>query len=80
MHAIKILNLLNVNNIKKANKDCTIIQIKAFNIVTCPDGIGRFFVLSTLASYFLSKISFQVHPAPRIKNAPSPHAINNHIS
>ena len=54
--------------------------IKAFNIVTCPDGIGRFFVLSTLASYFLSKISFQVHPAPRIKNAPNPHAINNHIS
>ena len=35
-----------------------------------PDAIGLFFVLLTFLSYFLSTISFTIHPADLIKIAP----------
>ena len=61
---------LKVSKIAQASRACTTSQAKACFTVTCPDGIGRDRVRATCASNSLSVMSFQVHPAPRIKKAP----------
>jgi hypothetical protein len=69
----RIVNPLNVSRIKKARIACTHIQITAFLTLTSPAGIGLLRVRATPASIFRSEMSFHVHPAPRIKNAPIAH-------
>ena len=49
------------------------IQITAPRTVTWPDGIGRERVLATAASNSRSVMSFHVHPAPRMSQAPIAH-------
>ena len=44
----------------------------ACGTLTVPDGMGRSAVRATLASNFLSVMSLNVHPAPRITIAPMP--------
>ena len=57
-------------NIAKANKQSTALNTKAVFTETCPQAIGRFLVLSTIKSIFLSKISFTIQPADLINIAP----------
>ena len=51
---------------------CAHIQTSAPFTLTCPEGIGRERVRSTLPSKSLSLTSFQVQPAPRMSQAPMP--------
>ena len=44
------------------NPNCAPKKATAFGTVILPDAIGLFFVLSTLASTFLSQMSLMVHP------------------
>ena len=44
--------------------------IRLFFTEIFPDAIGLFFVLSTITSIFLSKISLTIHPADLINTAP----------
>jgi hypothetical protein len=53
------------------NPNCAPKNATAFGTVILPDAIGLFFVLSTLASTFLSQMSLMVHPAPRSNTAPA---------
>jgi hypothetical protein len=52
------------------NPNCAPKNANAFGTVILPDAIGLSFVLSTLASTFLSQMSLMVHPAPRSNTAP----------
>ena len=53
------------------NPNCAPKNATAFGTVILPDAIGLSFVLSTLASTFLSQMSLTVHPAPRSNTAPA---------
>ncbi len=49
-------------------------------MLTCPDGIGRDRVRSTLPSRSRSVMSFQVQPAPRMTKAPTKNSATSHGS
>jgi hypothetical protein len=69
-----------VSRISNAIAACVAIHSSAALAVTCPEGSGRERVRATCASILRSVKSFQVHPAPRIRNAPSVQAITSHRS
>ena len=50
----------------------------ALRTLTCPDGIGRSRVRSTLSSMSRSTMSLKVQPAPRITTAPIRHSASAH--
>src|SRR5579863_3524751 len=61
---------LNCNSTARPIKACATRKTSACGTLTCPAGIGRDFVRSTLASRSRSVMSFQVQPAPRMAKAP----------
>ncbi len=61
---------LNCTSTSRPTRACATRNAIAALTLTCPDGIGRERVRSTLASMSRSIRSFQVQPAPRITMAP----------
>ena len=65
-----IAKRLNCSSTASPISACTTRNASACATLTCPAGIGRDRVRSTLASRSRSVMSFQVQPAPRITKAP----------
>src|SRR3984957_7479486 len=61
---------LNCSSTRSPINACTTRKTSACGTLTCPAGIGRDRVRSTLASRSRSVMSFQVQPAPRMAKAP----------
>ena len=70
-----LTDLSKLNKTKKANKHKTNVYNKPNLTEILPDAIGRFFVRITFLSYFLSTISFIIHPADLIKIEPNKNKI-----
>jgi hypothetical protein len=62
---------LNCTSTSSPTSACATRNTLAARTLTCPDGIGRERVRSTLASMSRSTRSFQVQPAPRMTMAPT---------
>ena len=63
---VKIAKRLNCSSTASPISACATRNTNACATLTCPAGIGRERVRSTLASRSRSVMSFQVQPAPRI--------------
>lgn len=66
----------NCNKIRQPTPNCPPKNTHASKFDISPLTNGLFLVRSTLESISLSHISFIVHPAPRIMNAPIPNKLN----
>ena len=67
---VQIVKPLNCNSTASPTSACATRKTPAACTLTCPDGIGRERVRSTMASRSRSTMSFQVQPAPRMAKAP----------
>ncbi len=68
---VQIVKALNCSSTARPTSACATRKPAAAWTLTCPDGIGRERVRSTLASRSRSTMSFQVQPAPRMAKAPT---------
>src|ERR1700744_2616064 len=68
---VAIAKRLNCRSTTRPTSACATRKASACFTLTCPAGIGRERVRSTLASRSRSVMSFQVQPAPRMAKAPA---------
>ena len=71
---------LNCSSTSKPTSAWATMNSVAFITLTCPEGIGRERVRSTLSSMSRSTMSLKVQPAPRITTAPAKHSSSAHQS